>query len=264
MQTQFLNEEQLYKFAPSIFSVQAHNSRSESYAQIPTIEPIRAFRDLGYYPTQAMQSKCRSVDKIGFTRHFIRLRKEFENPINGLFPEIILINSHDGASSYQLKAGIFRLVCENGLITGKNFYEERIRHQGPDIVDKVFTAGKNIIEVFPTLIEKSKVWDNIALSENQMLDYAKKSLEVRFGEDHVEIEPYRLLTYRRSADTRNSLWNVFNVVQENLIRGKLRYFSVKNRSLQKVREIKSVNENIRINSELWDLTNETARMLGVA
>ena len=32
--------------------------------------------------------------------------------------EIILINSHDGASSYQMLAGVFRFVCCNGLVCG--------------------------------------------------------------------------------------------------------------------------------------------------
>jgi hypothetical protein len=31
-------------------------------------------------------------------------------------PEIVLLNAHDGTSAYQFHAGLFRLVCANGLI----------------------------------------------------------------------------------------------------------------------------------------------------
>ncbi len=32
--------------------------------------------------------------------------------------EIILLNSHDGTSGYQMLAGQFRFVCSNGLVCG--------------------------------------------------------------------------------------------------------------------------------------------------
>ena len=31
-------------------------------------------------------------------------------------PEIVLVNAHDGTSAYQLRAGLFRPLCTNGLI----------------------------------------------------------------------------------------------------------------------------------------------------
>ncbi|EEF6566847.1 DUF945 domain-containing protein, partial [Salmonella enterica] len=32
--------------------------------------------------------------------------------------EIILLNSHDGSSSYQMVPGLFRFICTNGLVCG--------------------------------------------------------------------------------------------------------------------------------------------------
>lgn len=44
----------------------------------------------------------------------LRLRREGQ--ITGKqVPEIILLNSHDGTSSYQMLPGLFRAVCQNGL-----------------------------------------------------------------------------------------------------------------------------------------------------
>ncbi len=47
----------------------------------------------------------------------IRLRHASQ--INGSEAnEIIFLNSHDGTSSYQMLAGMFRFVCQNGLVCG--------------------------------------------------------------------------------------------------------------------------------------------------
>ncbi len=35
-----------------------------------------------------------------------------------LYPELVLVNSHDGLSSYHLIAGVFRLTRSNGLVAG--------------------------------------------------------------------------------------------------------------------------------------------------
>ena len=34
-------------------------------------------------------------------------------------PEVVFLNSHDGTSAYQLRMGIFRVVCTNGLIVSR-------------------------------------------------------------------------------------------------------------------------------------------------
>ena len=44
--------------------------------------------------------------------------------------EVVMINSHNGSCSYQLMAGIFRLVCTNGLIVGARIAAINIRHMG--------------------------------------------------------------------------------------------------------------------------------------
>ena len=45
-------------------------------------------------------------------------------------PEIILLTSHDGTSSYQILDGIFRYICSNGLICGEIGNVVKVRHSG--------------------------------------------------------------------------------------------------------------------------------------
>jgi hypothetical protein len=55
----------------------------------------------------------------------IRLRHASQ--INGSEAnEIILLNSHDGMSSYQMLAGMFRFVCQNGLVCGDAIADVRV------------------------------------------------------------------------------------------------------------------------------------------
>jgi len=44
--------------------------------------------------------------------------------------EFILPNSHDGASSFHMLGGVFRFVCQNGMVVGETVGEVRVRHKG--------------------------------------------------------------------------------------------------------------------------------------
>ena len=107
-----LTNEQLYRFAPSIFAQEKHGSRSDKYTYIPTIEVVNGLRKEGFQPFWAVQSRSRDENKRNFTKHMIRLRHENQIADREVC-EIVLINSHDGTSSYQMMCGIFRLVCQD-------------------------------------------------------------------------------------------------------------------------------------------------------
>jgi len=66
----------------------------------------------------------------------IRLRHAGQATFRLEANEIILINSHDGASSYQMLAGVFRFVCRNGLVVGKIANDIRVPHKG-NVQDEV-------------------------------------------------------------------------------------------------------------------------------
>jgi len=108
-----LAEDQMRLAAPSVFASGKHVSRSERYAYIPTIEVLRGLQKEGFQPFMVAQRKSRTEGKAEFTKHMIRMRHAGQVEARGEANEIILINSHDGASSYQMLAGPFRL-CTSG------------------------------------------------------------------------------------------------------------------------------------------------------
>ena len=122
-----LGEPQMRLAAPSIFAPGKHESRSERYTYVPTIEVLRGLRKEGFEPFMVAQSRSRTEGKTAYTKHMIRLRLAAQADVRTEANEIILINSHDGASSYQMLSGVFRFVCCNGLVVGDVANDIRIR-----------------------------------------------------------------------------------------------------------------------------------------
>jgi hypothetical protein len=119
-----LSDDQICRVAPSIFADSKHESRSERYTYIPTIDVLNGLRNEGFQPFMVCQTRVRNPGKLDFTKHMLRLRHA--DQIGGEEAnEIVLLNSHDGSSSYQMVAGLLRFVCKNGLVAGEK------RHRYP-------------------------------------------------------------------------------------------------------------------------------------
>ena len=127
-----LSEDQMRGAAPSVFAEGKHPSRSERYTYIPTIDALRGLRKEGLEPFMVAQGQSRVEGKAEFTKHMIRMRHVRDDSghvsTKPEANEIILIDSHDGASSYQMLAGVFRFVCCNGLVVGNVSNDIRIPH----------------------------------------------------------------------------------------------------------------------------------------
>src|SRR5436309_9986784 len=113
-----LDNDALRRCAPSIFAGQAQPGVSHRYSFLPTSEVVEAMRADGWAPVQAFEQRIRVAERQGFQKHVIRFQRldHIENHTLGHRPEVVLLNSHDRSSAYQLHAGIFRLVCSNGMI----------------------------------------------------------------------------------------------------------------------------------------------------
>lgn len=255
MTTRFLDELKLQEVAPSIFAYKPSEHLSENYKVIPTIEVVRGLRDVGYFPVKANQSNCRAPDGKNYSRHMVRLRQEKDFQVGGLIPEIVLINSHDGTTTYQLRAGIYRLVCSNGLVVGNDSFCSRIRHSG-DVVGKMQEAAQTLLSCHPQTLEIAQNWEKIPLALEHKAAYAEAAASLKWDEEDLKINPTSLLRPRRFADEKSDLWTTFNVVQENMIKGGQKYSH--NGRRNSTRGVNSVSENTRLNTALWKLTEALA------
>ena len=115
-----LTETEMRRLAPSIFAMSAHESRSERFKPIPTIEVLRGLAAEGFVVVGAKQSASRTKGKADFTKHLIRLRRVDDGEtyrVGDTVCEILLKNANDGTSAYELLAGLFRVRCLNSLVT---------------------------------------------------------------------------------------------------------------------------------------------------
>jgi len=188
------------------------------------------------------------------------LRFRHTGQINGeIANEIILVNSHDGTSSYQMLAGCFRFVCHNGLICGDTVEDFRVRHSG-DILNNVIEGAYRIVDEFEQVGESKDLMQSIQLTQGQQNAFANAALQLRYDpEDNVPIEGYKLNTTRRTADQGADLWRTFNRVQENIIQGGLRGLN-RNGGRMTTRQVTGVSENVRLNRALWSLAEEMAKL----
>jgi hypothetical protein len=226
---QALTEDQMRASAPSIFAEGKHASRSERYTYIPTIEVLRGLRKEGFEPFMVAQGQSRTEGRAEFTKHMIRMRHAGQAQSRPEANEIILINSHDGASSYQMLAGVFRFVCCNGLVVGDVVEDIRIPHKG-NIQGEVIEGAFRVLDEFEVVSEHTEAMKALQLEPAEQIAFATAALALRFGEQTVEqtgghepapVTARQLIDARRSADLGNSLWNTLQRVQENVIRGGL-------------------------------------------
>lgn len=260
-----LSDDQLRGVAPSIFADRPWHTASEKYAFIPTSAVVARLRQEGFVPIKAQQSLTRIPGKGDFTKHMLRFRRvglPGVLSVGDTIPEIVIINSHDMTSSYEVSAGLWRLVCLNGMtVQDSQFGSIRTRHTG-DIVGEVIDATYKIVDDFPALMDRVQTYKALPMPEPMQRAYAESAAMLRWDEAEARpIEPEQLLHVRRSEDRDPNLWLTYQRVQENLVKGGLRGRNRSNGRMS-TRAINSVTEDVKLNKALWHLTESMARMMG--
>lgn len=249
-----LSDEQIRAVAPSIFADSPHGSRSDRYAYIPTATVLTKLRNEGFEPFMVCQTRVRNEDRREYTKHLIRMRHASQ--INGSEAnEIILLNSHDGTSSYQMLAGMFRFVCHNGLVCGDTTADIRVPHKG-DVAGQVIEGAFEVLRGFERVQASRDAMQAITLEAGEEELLARSALALRYDDASkpAPITEKQLLAPRRFDDRRSDLWSVFNRVQENIVRGGLSARAAKGRR-QRTREVQGIDQNIRLNRALWILAD---------
>ncbi|EFK1544095.1 hypothetical protein BX14_12000 [Escherichia coli O45:H2 str. 2009C-3686] len=224
-----LTHEELMSHVPSVFGSDKHESRSDRYTYIPTITILESLHRAGQ-----------------LTGHQV--------------PEIILLNSHDGSSSYQMLPGLFRGVCTNGLVCGQSFGEVRVPHKG-NVVEKVIEGAYEVLGVFDRVEEKRDAMQSLALPAPARHALANAALEYRFGEDHQPVTVSQLLTPRRREDYSDDLWTVYQRVQENLMKGGLSGRTAQGKS-SRTRAVTGIDGDVKLNRALWVMAENMLEFFG--
>ena len=251
----FLTKEEIQAQAPAVASTQAASNVSDKYVHVPTMDLVDDMAKLGWGVSDVKQvGSKKGLNK--FKKHLVTFRNE-SIVIKGddgetVYPQILLTNSHDGLSSFQFRAGLFRLVCSNGLVIAtEDFGQMRIRHKGYSFEELKKTVME-LVEELPVTVETLNKFREVVLSEEQKHELAMKAIGIRFGENGAEVDVQEILKPTRKEDEGSDLWTVFNVIQEKMVRGKFKYKTIKGRN-KTARTIKNFNRDVKLNEELYQL-----------
>ena len=253
-----ISKEQVKQVAPSVFTKHGSSNVSEKYSHIPTERVMDDMSALGWNVVDAKEIKSRKNQ--GFQKHML----VFANPeivITGadgdtVFPRILLTNSHDGKNAFTFQAGLYRLVCSNGLvIADEQFGKMKIRHMGYDF-EALQTLITEMVEKLPLTVESMNRFKSKQLTQEQKEQFALEALGLRFDTENKTFNVDEFLTPTRKEDSNDDLWSVFNLVQEKLVNGMFDYRSAS--KTRKARRIKNFQQDIALNSDLYQLALQYA------
>ena len=255
-----LTNDEIARIAPSILANAPHESRSSRYSYIPTVEVLDALRKEGFQPFMVCQTRVRDDGRRAFTKHLLRLRHA-EQICGPEANEIILSNSHDGSSSYQMLGGMFRFVCQNGIVCGDNISDIRVPHKG-DVIGEVIDGAFKVLDSFEVQTQQREAMAATVLDEGEQTAFARAALALRYDDDRpAPVTEQQLLSPRRFEDLGSDLWRIFNRVQESITRGGLHGRNASGRATT-TRAVTGIDQNIHLNRALWVLADELRRLRG--
>lgn len=262
-----LLEEVTHRF-PTIGATRPHESRSERFAHIGTADILRGLVADGF-TIHGVQIARTAGSKSGFEKHLIRLRREGQLKIVGdVYPEVLLRNAHDGTSAYELSAGMMRLVCLNGMAVSKEWGAVRVPHVGKAAITKVVAATHTIMESFSRVAGAIEHFRSVELTSEEQHAFAEQAFHLRYpvdaetGTARAPVSPYAMLHVRRMGDEGNDLWQVFNRVQENLVRGGQAGHTVGRNGRHRrasTREVTGIDQGLSLNRRLFGLAEHWAK-----
>jgi hypothetical protein len=265
-----LSSDDLRRCAPSVFAEHARPGVSSRYTFVSTQQVVALLGAEGWEPVKASEQRVRLEDRIGFQMHEIRFARRTDLEagafqVGSARAEMILQNAHDGSRAYRIDAGLYRLVCRNGLtVADTDFAHVSIRHM--DVSAEAFAkAAQSVAENTPRVLEEVAKWQAVQLSQATRVEFAHRAARLRWGADHPVMKflsPEKFLTPIRYGDAATDLWTTFNVVQEHLVRGGDRYLGYtedmgirRNRT----RAVAGLGEGQKLNKSLWTLAGEFAQ-----
>jgi len=238
---------------PAFTAVAPHASRSEKYQMIPTIEVVEEMVNKGFKPVDVQVSGVRDVARRGYQKHMVR----FRNPNLTTGEEeldVVLINSHDGTTAYKVMAGIYRLVCSNGLMVGTDICGFSVKHMGFNPQD-VIDASFKVVDQAEGIMAHVAEFKAIELAPEERLALGTAAGQLLYP-DNTRPDA-RQLTYSHRNVDQDHLWGAYNAIQENWSKGRTNYRGGNGR-YRKNRAPKAIDKQTGLNAALWTLTQRMA------
>ncbi len=260
-----LSQSEIVELAPAVYTNQPHPKVSDKYSFLPTHRIVSDMEKLGWSVSQVKMAKTNNVNQKLYGKHMVQffhpdLVINDENGKAEAYPQILIINNHRGYGKLRIEVGVFRLVCENGLIVkDREMGSYSLRHMGYSF-EELQTLVNTVVANLQGVVNKINTFTERIMTKEEQYSFAKKALAVRFGEERKasDAEIKDMLTVRRPEDKGDDLYRVFNRVQEAVIRGGFDMAATTKKGTKKVRRISNMLKDLDVNGELWVLAEEFA------
>jgi hypothetical protein len=160
-------------------------------------------------------------------------------------------------------AGVFRLVCPNGLSVAESLIEDcRIKHSGDILGYGVSDSVVQIAGKLPQIGHALESMKAIELAPAEREVFARAALVAKYGDNDAPVSVPQVLTPRRSENRAPDLWSTLSVAQEALLQGGQRYRLRTSRGVQdrRTQPVRSVDGTTNLNRALWQLAEEMRRL----
>ena len=183
-----LSPEDLRRCAPSVFAEHARPGVSSRYTFVSTAQVVALLGAEGWEPVKASEQRVRLPDRIGFQMHEIRFARRVDLEagafqVGSTRAEMVLQNAHDGSRAYRIDAGLYRLVCRNGLVVSDtDFAHVAIRHV--DVSAEAFAqAAQAVAQNTPRALETVAKWQGVQLTQAMRVEFARRAAALRWDAD---------------------------------------------------------------------------------
>lgn len=262
---EFLTKSDIQQMAPVVFADKATRDLSNQYIFHNTESVIDDLAQLNWHPVAASQRTQRKNKASVYSPHMVT----FQNPdirIQGAdgdesIPQILLKNRHDGLGSFTMMAGLFRMICSNGLVIAtETFSSVKIPHKGYSF-EKVREIVAERVNALPGQVQIMNDMKNRDMTKDEQYELGLDGLLIRagvkLGSNVDEKDLYdqdtvaQVLQSLHKEDRGNDLWSTFNTVQENLTKGNFMARKYGQERARRVRELKSFEKDIQFNQDLF-------------
>jgi hypothetical protein len=203
----------------------AATTSATRYKPVSTLDLIDTLGERGF-KVRNIAGAYSSKSFKAHGRHTVELvNAQASLDIGGTFPQIRITNSYDGKSGLRIEAGIFRLVCSNGLTNLLSGTVDSYRHLAgiEGALDYVDTFAAH----WETVGDKIEHMQQIELPREKEEKLARAFAILRqqeiwgskFNINTFNVAAETMLTPVRPADSGSDSWTTFNILQEKVLTG---------------------------------------------
>lgn len=221
---------------------------SARYGHVSTREIIMQLEHEGWALHRADAAAPRR-GSAAHARHRVVFRRAGGALPDGLLPELVFINSHDGTSGARLHQGLYRTASAIALLTND---ARRTRHC-IEAEEQILSAAAELAR-FDRVAQEVARWQRKRLSPAAAVELARLGAQLRYGDGWM-YDPAALLAARRAEDAGESLWSTYVRLHENFVRGGFRGRAISGQAVTAL-PLSCIERDSKFNATMWQLAGE--------